>query len=65
MVNGKRSEKMKAFVLKASGTMLLLSLCEAALPAGNMRAAAKRVFALVRIAILAEPVIGFITGAAP
>ena len=56
---------MKAFVLKASGTMLLLSLCEAALPAGNMRAAAKRVFALVRIAILAEPVIGFITGAAP
>lgn len=54
---------MKAYVLKVAGTMLLLSALEALLPAGNMRGAAKRVFAFVRIAMLAEPVIGLVYGA--
>ena len=57
-------EIMKAYVLKIAGTMLLLSAAEALLPAGNMRGAAKRVFALIRLAILMEPVVSLVSGAA-
>lgn len=59
----RKAEAMRAYVLKVAGVMLLLSVTEAILPAGNMRSAAKRVFALIRIAVLVEPAAVFISGA--